>query len=214
MKRKLAIFGVIVLTLFNLTALTTLAYRRWSASSMPWGIGDGEPGMRGLQRLGINEEQMSQLQESRMAFIERTEPLETDLHQLRSEMFELVHADTPDTLAIFALIDSIGAIQNALQKEAIVHMMDADLIFTPEQRTGFFEMFKRHMDDKWKLHRGRDQGIGKHGPPGDKWGCPAGGDHGPHEKMMNGKRRLRNRNDIQYDSVSDENQNDTTQGGN
>lgn len=214
MKRKLAIFSVIVLTLFNLTALTTLAYHRWSSSSLPRGIRDGEPRMRGLHRLGVNDEQMLLLQESRMAFAENTEPLEADLHQLRSEMFELIHADTPDTLVIFTLVDSIGTIQNALQKDAIVHMMDAGLIFTPEQRSGFFDMFKRHMDDKWKRHRGQDHGIGKHGSPGKKWGRPAGGNHGPHERMMNGKKRLRNRDHMQYDSVIDRNLNDTTQGGN
>ncbi len=214
MKRKLTILGVIVLTLFNLTALTTLAYHRWSSSSLPWGIRDGEPRMRGLHRLGVNDEQMSQLRESRRVFAERTEPLDADIHQLRSEMFELIHADSPDTLAIFTLVDSIGTIQNALQKEAIVHMMDAGLIFTLEQRSGFFDMFRRHMDNKWKRHRGRDYGIGKHSPPGDKWGRPADGNHGPHERMMNGKRRLRNRDHMQPDSVIDRNLSNTTQGGN
>ncbi len=214
MKKKLAILGVIVLTLFNLTAMTTLAYHRWSSSTPPWDIRDGEPGMRGLHRLGIDDEQMSQLRESRRVFAEKTEPLDADLHQLRSEMFELIHADTPDTLAIFTLVDSIGTIQNALQKEAIVHMMDAGLIFTPEQRSGFFDMFKRHMDNKWKRHRGQNHNMGKHGPPGEKWGRPAGGNHGPHERMMNGKRRLRNRDHMQPDSVIDRSLNDTTQGGN
>ena len=209
MKRKLAIFGVIVLTLFNLTALTTLAYHRWTASSLPFGIRGGEPSMRGLHRLGVNDEQMSQLRESRMAFTEKTQPLEVDLHQLRSEMFELIHADTPDTLAVFALVDSIGTIQNTLQKEAIVHMMDAGSIFTPEQKIGFFDMFKRHMDDKWKRHKGLGHGIGKHGPPGEKWGRPADRNHGP-----NGKRKYRNRDHMQSDSVIDSNTNDTTQGGN
>jgi len=153
MKKKLVIFAVIVLTLFNLTALTTVAYHRWSARSLPWGPRDGEPGMRGLGRLGVTGEQMSRMQESRNAFFERTEPLEVQLHQLRSQLFELMITEAPDTLAIFELIDTIGSAQSRLQKEAIVNMMNEGQIFTPSQRRGFFEMFKKHMDEKWNRRR-------------------------------------------------------------
>ncbi len=161
MSRKIAVFAVVVLTLFNLTALSTIAYQRWSSGSAARRIPEGEPWMRGLFELGFDERQISQMQEARRQFLERTEPLELELHQLRSRMFDLVRAESPDTSVIFAMVDSIGTVQNELQKQAISHMLDEGSIFTPDQRRRFFEMLDRHKERKWKPY-GR-QGHGRRG---------------------------------------------------
>jgi hypothetical protein len=69
-------------------------------------------------------------------------------------MFELIRAGSPDTSIVFALVDSIGAVQNEIQKEWVAHMLAAGSIFTPDQRQRFFEMFESRMHKRW--------GPGKH----------------------------------------------------
>lgn len=166
MKRKAAIFVIVLLTLFNLTALTTVAYHRWmigDEGAPPAHFGPSEQMLK--HRLGLNDEQMSSLREIRQTFAKRTEPLGSELGDLNLSMFELMKSDSPDTIAIFAVMDSIGAIQSALQKEGIKHILDEGTVFTPEQRQKLFSMFGRHMDKRWGRH-GRP-GRGMHG--GDRF---------------------------------------------
>lgn len=176
MKKKAIIFVVVLLTLFNLTALTTVAYHKWmtgDGDAGGYGIGDGGPPFppsgpseRMLRhRLGLSDEQIARLKEVRQGFAERTEPLRSELGDLNLSMFELMKSDSPDTVAIFAVMDSIGSIQNALQKEGIKHILDEETVFTSEQRQNLFSMFGKHMDRRWG-NRGRP-GRGMHG--GDRF---------------------------------------------
>jgi Spy/CpxP family protein refolding chaperone len=166
MKKKATIFVIVLLTLFNLTALTTVAYRRWAIEDGGRPIEHFGPSEQMLKhRIGLDDEQMSRLREVRLTFAERTEPLKSQLGDLNFSMFELMKSGSPDTTAIFAVMDSIGAIQSALQKEGIKHILDEGTVFTPEQRQKLFRMFGKHMDRRWgqRGHPGR----GMHG--GDRF---------------------------------------------
>lgn len=205
MKRKLAVFAVIILTLFNLTALTTVAYQRWTVGKRIQELPEGDIGMRGFRELGFDREQMARMEESRKEFMERTEPLEAELHQLRLRMFELIRTEEPDTSAVFALVDSVGLVQNELQKVAIAHMLEEGAILTPEQREHLFGMFEKHMDKKWKHRRGHGRGI--HGG-GARPFLP------PREIGTKGRMGLRDRGDGFPEGIIDIRANEVTQGGN
>jgi len=162
MKRKLVIFAVILFTLFNLSAFSALAYQRWISRKNLGPAQWGEPEMRMFRRLGLNNGQLSRVRKSRVLFFEKTEPLARRAHDLNIKVFRLLREDTPDTLAIFALIDSIGSIQNQLQKEAIIHIVNEGDIYTPEQRDRFFNLIEGRMGKHWE-HR-KCLGRMQHGP--------------------------------------------------
>ena len=161
--------------------------------------------MRGFHRLGFDREQMTRMRQSRRAFMERTEPLETELHQLRLRMFELIRTDEPDTSTVFALVDAIGLVQNELQKEAIAHMLEEGSILTPEQRERLFGMFERHMDKKWKHRRGHGRGMRGGGAPPFPPPC---------DMMMKERMGFMDRGDGWPENIADYRTNTITYGGN
>jgi len=150
MKRKAFVIAMILLAIFNISALSTLTYHRWLKPDRP---PEGKPDFRAFKRLGFDDEQMERMSESRRAFFERTEPMGSDMNRLRGEMFKELSNDNPDTSVIFKLGDSISSLQNSIQREVIHSILSDGSVLTPEQRRRLIDMLERHMGDRWQDHR-------------------------------------------------------------
>jgi Spy/CpxP family protein refolding chaperone len=154
MKKKLLIILLAVVTLFNITAIVTFGYYRFvGRPPFPPPFRD-DPGMGPYHDVGLDESQMSRLQAARDEFFERTRPIADSLHRMRMEMFQMLRAEAVDTVAVFALIDNIGTLQNTLQKDAISHILAEGPILTREQKERLFNMFEGYMGKRWDGERG------------------------------------------------------------
>jgi Spy/CpxP family protein refolding chaperone len=165
MKKKLFIFGIVLLTIFNLTAISTVAYMRWSHGELPiYPIDPAEREMRFFNRIGLDKEQMQYVRDSRREFFEGTRYLADDLNRLRSSLFAAMHSELPDTAQIFGLVDSIGNVQNRLHREAITYIMNEGEMLTPRQKRKLLGMLEGQIGrygekhGHWRKHRGVGRG--------------------------------------------------------
>jgi len=165
MKRKLVIFTLALVTLFNVATLATFGYHRWTLQRDMQRTPPEDPGLRHFEDLGLDSNQISAMKEARERFREESETVNSEMFELQNAMFDLMHSDHPDTSAVLALVDSIGTVQNVLHKMAIRHMLNEGNILTPEQRELLFDKFKHQMGKRWEKRRGMRRGKGMHRPP-------------------------------------------------
>ena len=165
MKKKLFIFAIVLLTIFNLTAISTVAYMRWSHGGHPMPPGDpAERELRFFNRIGLDKEQLQHVRDSRIEFFEGTLQLADDLHRLQSNLFAAMHAESPDTALVFGLVDSIGNVQNRLHRDAIGYIMSEGEMLTPRQKRKLLGMLEgqigryREKQGHWRKHRGVGRG--------------------------------------------------------
>lgn len=235
MKRKLLIYALVLLTIFNVATLATFAYHRWSIDRDRHGFPPDENGMEPFEGLGLDSNQLAAIKDAREQFQEESGDLNAKLFDLQGRMVDQMHADTPDTTAVFALVDSIGVVQQSLHRMAIMHMIDEGSILTKEQRSRLFSKFRNQMDRRWERRRGMHRGRGKHhspfgmNPP-DKFGPPHDGpmgepgmgmppDNDSQFSPQGNRHRMDDRTDV-TDRDSESNRNDSStvggmnQGGN
>ena len=169
MKKALIISAIIFLVIINITALTTIAYNRWFKSGeghYPHRPGQGHKrGMAFLHHeLSLTDEQIEQLREKRTEMEEKTRDLQIQLQEKRNSLMEMMKAGEPEEAQIDGLIEEIGMIQIALEKQVIHHMLGERTLFTPEQRKKFLFMLESHFHQRGI--RGGPGLHGRHGPPG------------------------------------------------
>ncbi|MBU1320179.1 MAG: Spy/CpxP family protein refolding chaperone [candidate division Zixibacteria bacterium] len=165
MKRKLIIYALALLTIFNIATLATFGYHRWSLERDMQRFAPDDPGLSHIEELGLDSNQISAMKEARERFREESETVNSELFELQNTMFDLMHSDSPDTSAVLALVDSISAVQSVLHKIAIRHMLNEGNILTPEQREQLFNRFKNQLGKRWEKRRGMNRGKGMHRPP-------------------------------------------------
>jgi Spy/CpxP family protein refolding chaperone len=176
MKKTLLLAAIALLVIINITALTTIAYNRWFKSEearFPHPSGyDRNHAMAFLHHeLSLTDEQIEQLREQRTEMEENSRDFKIQLHESRKALMALMKAENPDEAQIDGLIEEIGRIQIALEKQVIHHMLRERTIFTPEQREKFLLMLERHFHE-----RGMRGGPGPHGRRGP---------HGKHHRPWN-----------------------------
>jgi Spy/CpxP family protein refolding chaperone len=167
MRKTLIIAAVVLLVMINVTALTTIAYHRWfkSGESPAAPPHDHRRAMAFLRHaLSLTDEQIEQLREKRREMEEKTRDLHAQLHEKRQALMQLMKTAAPDETEIDRLIEDIGSIQIALEKEVIRHMLQERNIFTSQQREKFLFLFESHFHRRFM--RGGPGPRGKHGPPG------------------------------------------------
>jgi len=183
MKRKLLIFALVLLTVFNVATLATFAYHRWSIDREMHQFPPHGDDLKPFRELGLDSTQLAAIQDARERFQDETGDLNARMFELQQRMFDEMHADQPDTTAVFALVDSIGVVQKSLHRMAIMHMMNEGSILTKEQRSELFSKFRNQMDRRWERRGGMHRGGGRHRSP---FGMNRPDEFGPHDGHMGG----------------------------
>jgi Spy/CpxP family protein refolding chaperone len=89
------------------------------------------------QKLNLTEDQQKQIDKSKLEMEKAILPLETQLEVKEAELKSLLIADNPNTAAINAKLDEIGAARTQIQKKRVAHELDVRKLLTPEQRIDF-----------------------------------------------------------------------------
>ena len=142
MKKKLIIWGVVLLTVINLASLATRAYHRWGDDERRGQQDRREGRMSITERLGLTETQAEQVSQMRSGLGDQLTPYREGYREKRDQLYDLLmapDADRGEIDLIKAQIDSLQAEREAIVFDYIVAHKD---VLTPEQQTKFFTMIK------------------------------------------------------------------------
>ena len=142
MKKKLIIWGVVLLTVINLASLATRAYHRWGDDERRGREARRETRMSITERLGLNEAQAEQVRAMRADLGDRMTPYREAYRDRRDRLYDLLmtpDADRGEIHVIKAQMDSLQAEREAIVFEYILAHKE---VLTPDQQTKFFAMIK------------------------------------------------------------------------
>jgi Spy/CpxP family protein refolding chaperone len=142
MKKKLIIWGVVLLTVINLASLATRAYHRWGDDERRGREGRREARMSITERLGLTEAQAEQVRAMRAELGDRMTPYREAYRDRRDRLYDLLmlqDADRGEIQVIKAQMDSLQAEREAIVFEYILAHKE---VLTPDQQTKFFAMIK------------------------------------------------------------------------
>ncbi len=142
MKKKLIIWGVVLLTVINLATLATRAYHRWGDDERRGRDGRREARMSITEQLGLTESQAEQVHKLRTELGDRMNPYREDYRDRRDQLYGLLmvpSADRGEIDRIKAEMDSVQAEREALVFDYIVAHKE---VLSAEQQTKFFTFIK------------------------------------------------------------------------
>jgi Spy/CpxP family protein refolding chaperone len=113
-------------------------------------------GLRGLERLGLDEVQQKQIEALRAEHLARVEPVRVKLDGLRAELQALWQAERPDRGALLAKQADMEIQRQALREARVDLRLEVLRLLTPEQRARAAEFMKD------RPGRGKS-GHGRHG---------------------------------------------------
>lgn len=158
MSKRLLIFGLVLVTAFNIVAISTFAYLYFNRPDPP-----DTPGARLFERMHLDDRDFEALRESRREFLESIEPYRDSIMTLRVSLFDEMMKDDPDMTTVDSLVGAIGEIQTAIHRKAITNMMEYGETLPRETREHMLRMFDRHINAQFeKRGRWHDDGMPPH----------------------------------------------------
>ncbi len=144
MKKKLIIWGVVLLTAINVAALTTRAYNHWDRDDSSRRE-DRREGRRSSweERFDLSASQSEQMKVQHEVLVEKIRPLRDVMQGKRDHFYELVMVTAPDRAAIDRVQDEMDSLQADIKRLVIDNMLAQKEILTPEQQSQFFNMIKK-----------------------------------------------------------------------
>ena len=147
MKKNLVILFFVFLTIINVTALVTIAYHRLDYKKRFRPVGRPDIPMHFIkQQLDLNEEQVKEFETQIKKLKIETEPILDSLKTKRKDLMNEIAAEQPSMDKLDKLTEEIGALQAALQKKTIMHLLKEKSFLTPEQQQKFFSLLKERGD--------------------------------------------------------------------
>ncbi len=116
----------------------------------------GAPGRtRGMhlgRRMGLPPEKMNQMGHIFDELRDQSAELQEKLGTARGELFDLIHAEEPDEVAVMKKIEEISAIQGELEKLLVRRLLRVNDILSPEERERFLQLLRRKMHPGFRRH--------------------------------------------------------------
>lgn len=145
MKKNLLVWGIVLLTVFNLAALGTIAYHRFRY------CGERHHEMRHHRHGFLHRElDLSDSQEEKMSVLKETfhsssRPIRAALKTKREQLLQFLINSETDIGKINSVQSEIDSLQSELQKRVIAHLLDEKKILTLEQQSKFFSIIRERM---------------------------------------------------------------------
>lgn len=143
MKKKLIIWGVVLLTAINVAALTTSAYNHLGRDDSSRREHRREGRSSWEEWLGLSASQSEQMKVQHEVLVEKIRPLRDVMQGKRDHFYELVMVTAPDRAAIDRVQDEMDSLQADIKRLVIDNMLAQKEILTPEQQSQFFNMIKK-----------------------------------------------------------------------
>lgn len=143
MKKKLIIWGVVLLTAINVAALTTSAYNHLGRDDSSRREHRREGRSSWEEWLGLSASQSEQMKVQHEVLVEKIRPLRDVMQGKRDHFYELVMVTAPDRAAIDRVQDEMDSLQADIKRLVIDNMLAQKEILTPEQQSQFFNLIKK-----------------------------------------------------------------------
>jgi Spy/CpxP family protein refolding chaperone len=167
-KKRLAFWGVALLVIMNISALTTVWFQRYRPQELAHRpeLERREPPPERVKQflkeeLGLTEAQMTQFAEYQNRHFAHAREIRDAMRDLKQELFHELSSSAPDTMKVERLAAAIGVRQSELEKTTFYHFLGLKRLCTPEQQTKLEALFGellRLLDPRHKPPRGE-------GPP-------------------------------------------------
>ncbi len=120
------------------------------------------------EKVGLTDKQIEQIQQLQYKADREKLDIRHEIQKARLDMQQLMQADRPDKLKVFAKIEKVGDLEVKLKKNRIGLMLEIRKLVTSEQ---WQKMEMLHAERKMKRserrkHRRHMGGPGGHGDPG------------------------------------------------
>lgn len=145
MKKKLLIWGIVLLTIVNIAALGTIAYHSLCYYR------ERHHENRHTQRdflhreLTLSDTQAEQMKVLKESFHSNANPIRAALRTKREQLLQLLTAAEPDRVRIGDVETEIDSLQAELQKIVIDHLLSQKEILTPKQQSKFFSIIRERL---------------------------------------------------------------------
>ncbi|MBN1184444.1 MAG: Spy/CpxP family protein refolding chaperone [Bacteroidales bacterium] len=161
-KKRLVIWGFIILIIINLSALGTIAYFRFFKPPVKaCAISDIQRPMHSVwQKLNLTENQENKINVLRREFRSETKFLMDSLNIMRFEIVKEIGKKEPDLQYLDKMTEIIGNLHTQLKKESIHHLLEMKTICTPEQHRELTRLFLESMREGDNVRPGMGMGMG------------------------------------------------------
>lgn len=156
--------GKLVITLLVILNITTLFFL-WRNTKPMQVRGEHDrprPEEYMKKRLGLTDDQLAKLEQSRRRHFERIAPLENELRETRNKLF-MTQTLHPDTVALQIDLQRIGYLQRTIDSLTYAHFMDIRSFCTSEQAEHLARMMQDVAERRFGPRRG---GEGRPKEPG------------------------------------------------
>ena len=150
-----------------LLSVVVLALATW-LSAQPYGIGERRQGGEGMlgrtemlkEKIGLSDDQIEQLAESRRETEKKIIPLRSELELLRLDLEEILSSDSFSESKANSVINKIVNKQSEMHKIRLQAMLDKRNILTKEQWNALGDLKEQR---KQMRRKGRGFRQGRHG---------------------------------------------------
>ena len=97
--------------------------------------------------LDLTPEQLASFKSERDKFHPQLQALELEITGKQIELIEILSGDAPDPQILAIKQNAIRILQAAAQDRVIAHIRQASAILSPEQRTRFFNLIRKRIED-------------------------------------------------------------------
>ncbi|MFQ5630719.1 MAG: periplasmic heavy metal sensor [bacterium] len=165
-KKRLAIWGIVLLVVMNISALATVWYQQHRRPTPPLpGIVHPEAAHRFLHReLHLSDAQTEQLSVLLRKHFERARAIQGEIRDLKFDIINELAATPPDTIHLNRLAAEIGDKQAKLEKETYFHFLELKALCSREQQEKLHDIFGKMQNRMAPQHRVRRRRVGP--PPG------------------------------------------------
>lgn len=147
-KKRLVFWGVALLVIMNISALTTIWFQqhRPPEPSRRLELERREPPPERVNQflkdeLRLTEAQTAQFAEYQNRHFAHVREIREAMRDLKQELFHELSAPAPDTMKVERLAAAIGARQSELEKTTFYHFLGLKRLCTPEQQAKLDALF-------------------------------------------------------------------------
>jgi len=163
--KKFLIIAVIILAVLNVTTFATIGYYFYSSKKQTERYSRFSPGDEQAafsnrwfsERLHMDNGQVQQLGRFNMGFRGQAREINGELLRYRREMLDEMEKDSPDTVRLNMLSDSIGKLHSDLKRFTYKYYLDLKKISSPEQETELHNMFRQEFLNEMPMGAGPRQ---------------------------------------------------------
>jgi len=162
-KQSLLILLVLVLVVLNLGLVTFM----WYSQRPDNGPGGPATARFLIKELNFDKTQEQQYMELQHQFTNSLEPIKRNERQMHDRFFEMLHAETPDSAQVAALIDSMGRNRGEIEFITFVHFRQVRALCNKEQQLKFDKIIAETMRRMGPPPPRKQRAPGQGPPPPD-----------------------------------------------